>query len=326
MNYTRIITSIKSELLNPRHNSWLLSHLRAISVNHLFQTLWFMMMIAALVFLLNIISWLKLWLNQAVDNVQSKLWVYLYIKSIPSQEDRITKQVFEMTKELEDRGMRVEYYSREDAFNSLSRKLPDVVESFDKYGIGNPLPATMYIMFQNSQEYEVLKEIAQKYQPIIVNTLWDNRDEILVKQEQRVVNVINLGNATTIISLWLVLFIIAIIVVFLLFIIRIKFYGFKDVIQVQKLLGASYWQIKWPYLIHIAIILSIGMLVAVVMMWISWLITHNSLVTLFNMWLLDLIGVWIDDVLLGLILQLVGIGVLSIVVGNVFLDRLLKKI
>jgi len=149
-----------------------------------------------------------------------------------------------MKTELEAQGMQVEYYSRQDAFDTLSKKLPDVVQSFDKFGISNPLPATMYIMFKDSSEYEMVKTIAAKYQPIIVNSLDTTRDTHLRQQEQRVINIINLGNVVTVISLGLVMFLIAIIVVFLLFIIRIKFYGFKDTIQVQKLLGASYAQIK----------------------------------------------------------------------------------
>jgi cell division protein FtsX len=96
--------------------------------------------------------------------------------------------------------MKVEYYSREDAFDTLSKKLPDVVESFDKYGISNPLPATMYIMFKDTSEYDKLKAIATKYQPIIVNSLDTTRDTNLRKQEQRVINVINLGNVATVVS------------------------------------------------------------------------------------------------------------------------------
>jgi len=292
----------------------------------MFQTLGLMLMIASLIFLLNVIGWLKLWLDQAVGNVKWKLGVYLYIKSIPSQEDRITEQVIKMKTELEAQGMQVEYYSRQDAFDTLSKKLPDVVQSFDKFGISNPLPATMYIMFKDSSEYEMVKTIAAKYQPIIVNSLDTTRDTHLRQQEQRVINIINLGNVVTVISLGLVMFLIAIIVVFLLFIIRIKFYGFKDTIQVQKLLGASYAQIKWPYLIHIGLILTCGVLIAAVIMWICQMVTHGSMTTLFGTSLMGLINLNSSQILLILIVELVGIGLVSATVGNIFLDTLLKKI
>lgn len=326
MSLSTIVTSIKSAIANPRHNSWLGSHLRTISANNLFQTLGLMLMIASLIFLLNIIGWLKLGLDQAVGNVKGKLGVYLYIKSIPSQEDRITEQVIEMKTALEAQGMKVEYYSRQDAFDTLSKKLPDVVESFDKYGISNPLPATMYIMFKDSSEYEQVKEIAAKYQPIIVNSLDTTRDTHLRKQEQRVINIINLGNVVTVISLWLVVFLVAIIVVFLLFIIRIKFYGFKDNIQVQKLLGASYTQIKWPYLIHISLILTCGVIIAALVMRVCQIVTQGSMITLFDKSLLQLVNLNGGQVLLILILELVGIGLVSAVVGNLFLNKLLSKI
>ena len=285
-----------------------------------------MLMIASLVFLLNVIGWLKLWLDQAVGNIKGKLWVYLYIKSIPSQEDRITEQVIEMKTALEAQGMEVQYYSRKDAFDTLSKKLPDVVESFDKYGISNPLPATMYIMFNDSSQYNILKTIASKYQPIIVNSLDTTRDTHLRKQEQRVINIINLSNVVTIISFWLVVFLVTIIVVFLLFIIRIKFYGFKDVIQVQKLLGASYSQIKWPYLVHIGLILTCGVIIAAVAMWVCQTITHSSMTTLFNKSLLELVQLNGNQTILILMVELIGIGIVSTIVGNIFLNKLLKKI
>jgi cell division protein FtsX len=292
----------------------------------MFQTIGLMMMIASLIFLLNIVGWLKLWLDQAVGNVKDKLWVYLYIKSIPSQEDRITQQVIEMKTALEAQGMEVQYYSRQDAFDTLSKKLPDVVESFDKYGISNPLPATMYIMFKDSSQYEILKTIASKYQPIIVNSLDTTRDTHLRKQEQRVINVINLGNVVTIISYGLVLFLIMIIVVFLLFIIRIKFYGFKDVIQVQKLLGASYAQIKWPYLIHIGLILTCWVIISAIAMRICQITTQSSMITLFDKSLVQLLNLTGSQIFTILIVELIGIGLVSTMVGNVFLDKLLKKI
>jgi cell division protein FtsX len=326
MTLSTIISTLKSEIANPRHNNWLVSHLRSISMNNMFQTIGLTLMIASLIVLLNMIGWLKLGLDQSVDNVKGKLGVYLYIKSIPSQEDRITKQVFEMTKELEDQWMKVEYYSREDAFDTLSKKLPDVVESFDKYGISNPLPATMYIMFKDTSEYDKLKAIATKYQPIIVNSLDTTRDTNLRKQEQRVINVINLGNVATVVSFWLVAFLVAIIVVFLLFIIRIKFYGFKDVIQVQKLLGATYTQIKWPYLVHIWLILTCGVLIAAAVLWICQMITYNSMTTLFGKSLMGLINLNAGQMIIILIVELIGIGLISAVIGNVFLDKLLKKI
>jgi cell division protein FtsX len=119
---------------------------------------------------------------------------------------------------------------------------------------------------------------------------------------------------------------VAIIVVFLLFIIRIKFYGFKDVIQVQKLLGASYTQIKGPYLIHIGLILTCGVIIAAVAMRICQIVTQGSMMTLFNKSLLELINLNSGQVLLILMIELIGIGLVSAIVGNIFLDKLLKKI
>lgn len=83
--------------------------------------------------------------------------------------------------------MRVRYLSKDDAMKSVERKLPSVLDSFEKYGIKNPLPATVYILFNTTQDYEKLKAVITLYQDIIAN-----RDDIskigqdIKKQESRI--------------------------------------------------------------------------------------------------------------------------------------------
>jgi cell division protein FtsX len=95
---------------------------------------------------------------------------------------------------------------------------------------------------------------------------------------------------------------------------------------VQKLLGANYAQIKGPYLIHIGLILTCGVIIAAIAMWICQIATHSSMATLFDKSLLELVHLNGSQVLLILIIELIGIGLVSAIVGNIFLDKLLKKI
>jgi cell division protein FtsX len=63
----------------------------------------------------------------------------------------------------------VEFYSKEEAFGLLADRLPDVIDNLDKFGIDNPLPPTLYVMFRNKSEYEYLKSTLEEYAPILDN-------------------------------------------------------------------------------------------------------------------------------------------------------------
>ena len=78
-----------------------------------------------------------------------------------------------MKEKLEKLGMKVSYMSKDDAIKSIGRKVPSVIESFTKYGIKNPLPATVYILFDDMQQYDTLRKVVTMYQDIIAN-----RDDI----------------------------------------------------------------------------------------------------------------------------------------------------
>jgi len=56
------------------------------------------------------------------------------------------------------------------------------------------------------------------------------------------------------------------------------------------------------------------------------MVTHGSMTTLFGTSLMGLINLNSSQILLILIVELVGIGLVSATVGNIFLDTLLKKI
>ena len=71
--------------------------------------------------------------------------------------------------ELTDKGLEVEYYSKDDALKLLQQRIPGVIQNFDKYGIANPLPATMYVTFANNEQFLALSGIVSNYTDIVRN-------------------------------------------------------------------------------------------------------------------------------------------------------------
>gem|GEM_PF-2108806 len=68
------------------------------------------------------------------------------------------------------------------------------------------------------------------------------------------------------------------------------------------------------------------MLIAGVSIWICELVTQNEMLTLFDKTLLEFINLSQLQVLQLLVAEFIGIGLVSTIAGNLFLDRLLKTV
>lgn len=216
-------------------------------------------MISFLLFFANIIGILSYntsWFNQ---EVREKLGVYLYLNDAEATADLVYSQAIEMKEKLEEREMEVTYYSKEDAFNVLEKRLPNVISNFEKYGIDNPLPPTMYVMFDTENEYRRLKDTVLEYEDIIMN-LDDLDDEwfSFSDQDRRSAQAINFTNFLTSVSYFLIWIIAIIIFVFLLFGLRLTFFRFGKQIEVEKLLWSRFGRIKRPFLFITVLVLALA--------------------------------------------------------------------
>jgi len=164
--------------------------------------------------------------------------------------DGVYTKAIDMISELEQVGLQVDFYSKEDAFKMLEKRLPNVIGNLEKYGISNPLPPTLYVTFRNQEDYEVLKSLIIRYDDIIMNLDDLNVGRSFSQQENRVAKVINLTNFITYLAYFLIAVIILIIIAFLLYAMKINFFRFHPQLELEKLLGATYSQIKGPFLLY----------------------------------------------------------------------------
>ncbi|USN54241.1 MAG: hypothetical protein H6765_06775 [Candidatus Peribacteria bacterium] len=178
--------------------------------------------------------------------------MYFYLDDNPENKDYVYSEAIDLMTDLRQAGLRVEFYSKEQAFDLLSKRLPDVMQDLDKFGIENPLPPTLYVMFRTQTEYNYLKSALLKYEGILENLDDFQRGVTFGEQEQRVATVINLMNTIQIGSYALIAIVITIIVAFLRYAIEINFLRFQKQIELEKLLGAPYWKIAAPFLLYIA--------------------------------------------------------------------------
>ena len=95
--------------------------------------------------------------------------MYFYIKESPENTENTYKDIINLQNELQKQGLKTMFSSKDDAMSFLSNKLPDISQNFEKFGIENPLPATLYVMFSSNKEYEILKTTMLEYKDIILN-------------------------------------------------------------------------------------------------------------------------------------------------------------
>lgn len=207
---------------------------------------WVSIFIGFLLFLLNIFLWVSLYANQFTGQLKDRLGMYFYIKDSVDQTTDVYKKVITLKDELESKWLKVMFSSKDDALAFLQKKIPDVVSNFEKFGIENPLPATLYVMFDSESKYESLKTIILNNKDIILNTKDIDTWSTLKDQENRVLTIINLSNFVVGLSYVIIAILFFIILSFLWFLLKNVFYTFHKELEVKKTLWASYNQIiKW---------------------------------------------------------------------------------
>lgn len=187
--------------------------------------------------------------------MRSKLGMYFYIVESVDRDDSVYARVMQLSRRLEDAGMETVFASRDEAFGFLENRIPNVVENFRRFGINNPLPATLYVMFDSDQQYQVLKQTIVEYRDIISNVSDLDEAANLRQQENRAVTMINLTRFLVIVSFLLVLFLFLVILVLCGYMLHTLYVDFHGKIDIKKLLGASLQQTVQPFFVTTAWVL-----------------------------------------------------------------------
>lgn len=225
-----------------------------------FQALSGILITAFLLFFLNLLGIASYQIDQSADQVQKKLGMYFYLNDDPKSKDVVYAQAIDLMKELKKAGLEVEFYSKEDAFLLLEKRLPNVIGSLEKFGIDNPLPPTIYVMFRSQSEYEYLKKTLLQYEGILGDLKNITGWFTFTQQEARIATVINMMHALIMTSWWLIVLVVVILICFLWYSINLNFLRFYKQIELEKLLGAQYRKIALPFRLYMATILVVAMI------------------------------------------------------------------
>lgn len=329
----------------------------------IFQFIWITILITFLLFFLNILVASSYNIKIFSDEIHNKLWMYFYIIDdnqlildnykeflkntsweymswdLEELKDKVQEltyekntdwfvfsKIIELKEILEWEWLNVKYYSKADVFKLLDQRIPDVIESFKKYWIDNPLPPTLYVTFQNEEEFSRMKSIVREYEYLITNLNDINEKTKFEEQEWRIVNIINFTGFMMIFSYFLILMLWVIIFTFLLLIIKITFYNFYEQIEVEKLLWFNLFRIKLPFLLETIIMFIISFILVIWFLWIFLYYLNTHFIKLFDINLINIIIENRNIILIWLSIEFATLTILWLIFSNFFLNRLIRKV
>lgn len=229
-----------------------------------------------LIFIMNMFLVGSLYGKHFNTQLKDKLGVYIYLKDTAAQE-----QALQIKSELEKQGLKVAYSTKQQALEFVEKRVSDLTTTLKKYNLENPLPATLYITYDDFDQFQKLKSWLENHKESIMN-MNDLSDNAIKTQEKRVLNIINLSNFIQAIGYSIVGIMITTIIGFALFFLKSIFSHFKLDIQAKKLLGASAAQIAQPFLRVIFLALAGGFIIAAGMALAVAFPLNSYLISLFN--------------------------------------------
>ena len=179
-----------------------------------------------------------------ISELQEKVDISVYFKEIAPEED-----ILKVEKELSQipEVKNVKYVSREEAlqvFIQRHKDNPVLMESLVEVG-GNPFLASLNIKAWEASQYQKVADFlkAARFENLIEKVDYHQRKPVI----ERIFSLSAAANQTGIL-LSIVLVVVAILVTFNT--IRLAILNQKEEIQIQRLVGASNWFIRGPFLIQ----------------------------------------------------------------------------
>jgi cell division transport system permease protein len=187
-------------------------------------------------------------LNRVVTSFEQKVSINIFLKDGAASPDVETLQS-EIGKDPRVDG--VTYVSKDEAlarFKERTKSTPELVDQLR----GNPLPASLEVKLKDPR---VVKDVVAsiKAMPVLSKTIGNPADPEKddIKYGQNIVE--NLFKATNVVRVAVLVFVIMLLIVSLVLIgntIRLAIYSRRKEIGIMRLVGASNWFIRTPFLLE----------------------------------------------------------------------------
>jgi len=227
----------------------------------------FMMMQALL--LISLFVSINVGVNKTIQAINSRIDVAVFFKEyVPEPDIMVFKDKIKDVEGLKD----ITYVSQAEAlknytaYNSDSKELLDVIGEDASF-----LPASLEIKVDNPYMLEgVVKEIEVRDDTKMILETGLKKNQEIVDKLRKVNRLVGIAD----VSLSLIFIIIALLIIFNT--IRMTIFTRKEEIEIMKLVGATDWYIRWPFIIEGMLYGVIGAVSAFILMLAGWLLLNSS--------------------------------------------------
>jgi cell division transport system permease protein len=230
MESIAIYRAIKTGVINFWRNIWLSATATLIMIVTL-------TILTLILILFNLTSF-------AVNNVQERVDVSVYFRNETSEN-----QIMAIKEDLEKMPQvaSINYVSSTEALELFKQRHagdPLIQESLSQLS-ENPLPATIQVKAKQLEQYpEIVTELQKsEYQQFIRDVNYeDNR--IVIERLSKILDIVKRAG----IALAIIFALIAVLVIFNT--IRLTIYNRREEVEIMRLVGATNWYIRWPFIIE----------------------------------------------------------------------------
>lgn len=221
--------------------------------------------IGTIIFIFNVILAVNFIAKEAISDLNKKVDVVVYLKESTTftESQNIIKDL-----QTQEGVVNVAYTSKEDALSQLKITHPDISLAFEKYDLGNPLPASLNITTEHPKYHETVAEFLNqdKYLSKLSNvvTTGDSPTNSIITSVSK--NLLSVTNFAQQIIFWLIMIFVIGGVLIILNALQITIFHRKKEIEVMKLVGSSRWFIRFPFLIESIIYAILAVTISFIML------------------------------------------------------------
>lgn len=289
--------------------------------------LWSVILTAFFLFLFHIFVWVSWQTRTFSDTIRNKLGIYFYVKDA-SDDAQTYSRVIELQDNLDAYWFVSSFRSKEQALSVLfGDNHKALLDKFRSYGMDNPLPATLYVSFNDENELDILKKLVYKYRDVISN-VWDlDTINTLKKQEERSVRAISFSRFIFDFSLVVLVIMFVAIFTMLLYLLKTLFFSFSQKLEVQTILWAYHLQIIAPYVFVSLITLLLSFFLMTLLVIGSVLLLDSYLLQHFSIHILrDYLLPYKNDIISLFFYELLGLLLFWCFVSYFYISYLLRRV
>lgn len=271
-----------------------------------------------MIFSVTMVAGINFVAEKAIDSVKEKVDVSVYFKSDASEEDIVNMQHrLESLSEVKE----VDYISKSVALDNFKEKHKDdevILESINELD-ENPLSATLVIKANTIDDYPDILTVLDNpdYAAIISDRNFDNNESVISRLSELSNQLERIGIIVSIVFI-----IIAILIVFNT--IRINIYTHREEIGIMKLVGATNWFVRAPFLVESMLYAILSVAITLALLYPLLGVIAPQVNSFFEGYNLDIISYFNANLIMIIAWQLTFVIALSIISSSIAIGRYLR--